>query len=300
MKNFEFEELIERAFSIGYECALEEQKEFARSDYEGLTKRQKEALRQRRRDYAINLNKIRNGFNEKIEDFDLDNNSLDSLTSSAEIVGGGIRTKVKSTTSRDGRNGSGFKKAHRGNYFGELLKQSEAASDLMRQNVEKEVKPGTSHKGKGHENAPNSFLNIAGKCKGDLKKNERDRELRKNGRYFDKWKYEDGDYYLNEFRNNEELNEKLKDYKKRKQTEREYAGLFDKIEAKEKERFKNEAERRLENIKNIRKKRNIKRAAALLGTGAAIGATAYGIKKYRDYKKAKQEEERKRLEEDKE
>jgi hypothetical protein len=288
MRNFEFEELIEKAFSMGYECALEEQKEFARSDYEGLTKRQKEALRQKRRDYAINLNKIRNGFNKKIEDYDWDD-SLGSLTSSAEIVGGGIRTKVKSTTSRDGRNGSEFKKAHRGNYFGELLKQSEAASDLMRQNVEKEIKPGTSHKGKGHENAPNSFLNIAGKSKGDFRKNERDRELRKNGGFFDKWKYEDGDYYLNEFRNNEELNEKLKDYKKRKQAEREYAGLFDRIEAEE----------RLENIKNIRKKRNIKRAAALLGTGAAIGATAYGIKKYRDYKKAKQEEERRRkLEED--
>ena len=290
MNRFEFDELIEKAFSMGYEYALEEfeeQREFARSDYEGLTKRQKEALRQKRRDYAINLNKIRNGFNKKIDDFDWDG-SLGSLTSSAEIVGGGVRTKVKSMTPRDGRNGSGFKKAHRGNYFGELLKQSEAASDLMRQNVEKEIKPGTSHKGKGHENAPNRFLNIAGKTMGDLRKSERDRELRKNGR-FDKWKYADGDY-LNEFRNNEKLNEKLKDYKERKQAERDYAGLFDKIEAKE----------RLENIKNIRKRRNIKKAAALLGAGTAIGAAAYGIKKYRDKKRKEREEERKRLEEDRE
>ena len=210
MRNFEFDELIEKVFSIGYECALEdleeEQREFARSDYEGLTKRQKEALRQRRRDYAINLNKIRNSFNRDIEDYDWDDpDSLSGLTSSAELSGGGIRTKVKSTTPRSGRNGKAFKNAHRRDHYGELLKQSEAASDLMRQNVEKEIKPGTARK--GYEDVPNKLLNQSGKFRGNRRKSIRDYELRKNAD-FDKYRYANTTL-LDEFRNNEELNEKL-------------------------------------------------------------------------------------------
>ena len=66
MKRMDFNELIEKAFSMGYEYA---QKEYARKDYEGLTKRQKEELRKRRRDYAISLNKVRNNFKDNQGDF---------------------------------------------------------------------------------------------------------------------------------------------------------------------------------------------------------------------------------------
>ena len=52
MNNSNIIELIEKAFSMGYE---EGQKEFARRDYAGLTTKQKELLRQERRKIAIEL-----------------------------------------------------------------------------------------------------------------------------------------------------------------------------------------------------------------------------------------------------
>ena len=49
--------------------------------------------------------------------------------------------------------------------------------------------------------------------------------------------------------------------------------------------------------KNNKTKRNLRRAGAVLGAGALVGTAAYGIKKYRDNRKA-EKEERRRLEEE--
>ncbi len=262
-------ELIEKAFCEGYEYA---QKEYARKDYEGLTKRQKEELRQRRRDYAIGLNKVRNDFNNGLEDFAWNEpKSLSNIKSTSEIHGGNIGTKIQTTTNRAGRTGEAFKNAHRKSHLGEMLRQSERAGELMRENVEKEIKPGIAHKEqKRHDWIDNNYENVRGKHEGDFKKLLRDRELGA------------GHYNYNEI--NSDLEKRTKKYKEEKQKLKDYANLFDKAEAKE----------RLENIKNIRTKRN--KRAALIGAGIAGGAALlgggiYAYNKHKANKKKKEQEQ---------
>lgn len=276
MKRFDFNELIEKAFCLGYE---EAQKEFARKDYEGLTKRQKEALRQRRRDYAKSLNEKRNSFRDQLEDFDWENpEAFNSISSKSGVAGGGVKSTITTETSRGGRTGKAYKDLHKKTHLGEMLNQSERASKLMRENVEKEVKPGRAAKGRDYYT--NKDLNLIGKIKGESKKWDRDNKVRDryskhDDKFFDEIKESN-------FRNNEKLNEKLKNFKERKQAEKEYAGLFDKIEAKE----------RLENIKKIRTSKNLKKAGlALAGTAAAAGV-AYGAKKLYDKRKKAKEAEK--------
>ena len=273
MKRFEFNELIEKAFSLGYE---EAQKEFARKDYEGLTKRQKEALRQRRRDYAKSLNEKRNSFREQMEDFDWENpEAFNSISSKSGVAGGGVKSTITTETGRGGRTGKAYKELHKKTHLGEMLNQSERASKLMRENVEKEIKPGRA--AKGSDFLTNETLNRLGKSKGKSRKWDRDHEVRSP------YSMNDGYFYgvkESDFKNNEELNEKLKNLKKRKQAEKEYAGLFDKITAKE----------RLENIKKIRTSKNLKKAGLALAATAAVAGTAYGAKKLYDKKKKKEAE----------
>lgn len=282
MKRFDFNELIEKAFCLGYE---EAQKEFARKDYEGLTKRQKEALRQRRRDYAKSLNEKRNSFREQMEDFDWENpEAFNSISSKSGVAGGGVKSTITTETSRGGRTGKAYKDLHKKTHLGEMLNQSERASKLMRENVEKEVKPGRA--AKGSDFYTNETLNVLGKSKGDSKKFDRDNKVR------DHYSKNDGEFFgrkESNFRTNEKLNEKLKNLKERKQSEKEYAGLFDKMDAKE----------RLENIKKIRTSKNLKKAGlALAGTAAAAGI-AYGAKKLYDKRKKAREEAKKNKEQNK-
>jgi hypothetical protein len=157
-----------------------------------------------------------------------------------------------------------------------MLNQSERASKLMRENVEKEVKPGRA--AKGSDFYTNETLNILGKSKGDNKKWDRDNKVR------DYYSKNDGEFFgrkESNFRTNEKLNEKLKNLKERKQSEKEYAGLFDKMDAKE----------RLENIKKIRTSKNLKKAGLALAGTAAVASAVYGAKKLYDKKKKKKEQE---------
>ena len=276
MKKQLLDELIERVFCEGYEYA---QKEFARKDYEGLTKRQKEELRKRRRDYATQLNKVRNNFNDIQGDFAWnDSRALNNVKTTSQINGGGIETTVKTETNRAGRNGKAFEDGHRKSHFGELLKQSERAGELMRKNVEKEFKPGIAHKEqKKHDWITNKTENSRGKAEGDFRKILRDAELNAGKQH---WNGLDGI--------DSGLKERVKAYKEQKQKLKDYAGLFDKAEAKE----------RLENIKKIRTNKNLKRAAIIGAGAAAAGAAVYGIKKLNDKRKAAKKAKEEKREED--
>ena len=207
MRNFEFDELIEKVFSIGYECALEdleEQREFARSDYEGLTKRQKELLRQGRRNMAIDL--LKN------------------------------RETVKGSESRD-------------DSYSKWLKRADKDSDKLRKKIEKEFPAGMNEKGR------NIYNKYAEKI-GNERKEDRDLGIMKdNAKHRDAFK------------------ERLSEFKKRKETEREYEGLFDEIKKKE-----------------LRRKALI---AAGIGAGVlgTAGAGVYAYKKWKNNKKRKEQEE---------
>ncbi len=66
---------------------------------------------------------------------------------------------------------------------------------------------------------------------------------------------------------------------------------------KARQKFKEEAKSRLENIKNIRVKKNLKKAGMVAGGVALAAGAAYGIKKHHDMVRARKAE-RQRLEEE--
>jgi hypothetical protein len=197
MRNFEFDELIEKVFSIGYECALEdleEQREFARSDYEGLTKKQKELLRQGRRNMAIDL--LKN------------------------------RETVRDSESRD-------------DSYSKWLKRANRDSEKLRKKIEKEFPA------KMDEKSRNIYNKYAAEIGYD-RKEDRDLEIMK-----DNIKHRDA------------FKERLSEFKKRKETERE---------------------------KELRRKALI---AAGIGAGVlgTAGAGIYAYKKWKNNKKRKEQEE---------
>jgi hypothetical protein len=130
----ELDELLERAFCEGYEYA---QKEFARRDYEGLTTEQAEALGRKRSDYAKQLRK---NYRDTMRSIDnAAKNDTVKLTSTGEILAGGVKSNYKQTSTRGyDLDAEGFKKFHKKNTTNNLLRTSGEAKKIMRENAIKE------------------------------------------------------------------------------------------------------------------------------------------------------------------
>ena len=132
--NDELDDLLERAFCDGYEYA---QREFAKRDYEGLTPEQAKALRHKRADYAKMLRKnyrdTMSGIDNAVK------NDTAEITSRGEIIGGGVRSKYKQTSTRGyDLDAEGFKKYHKKNTTKNLLQTSGNAKNIMRNDAIRE------------------------------------------------------------------------------------------------------------------------------------------------------------------
>ena len=111
------------------------QKEFARKDYEGLSDAGKEALRKRRNEYAREL---RNNYRNTMRDIDRvveATPNISNLETNLSTVGGGVRTKVRSVTNRNGDSLGNFVKVHKNTTTNEMLKGSSSAKDIMRNEI---------------------------------------------------------------------------------------------------------------------------------------------------------------------
>ena len=108
-----------------------EQREFARRDYDGLNEAGKEALRQRRNDYARVLKaNYRNTMRDIGRAVDP---GISSLETNLVTRIGGIESTVNAKTSRGSSDSvENFIKTHKNTTTDEMLKGSAAAKDIMR------------------------------------------------------------------------------------------------------------------------------------------------------------------------
>ena len=222
MKKFEFDELIEKAFSIGYEYALEEQKEFGNKE----NKRKKRA-------WESSLGK-------KI----LEKNELLDKNSTKDHIG---RLRFLKKCREAIKNGGGLS------------------------NIPKDVKEFID--GVNDEDA---FVNLG-------RLNNRDHSS--DNTFVGKYSLND---VINQ-RSKKQANDDLDRYNKR--ILKDYKGI------KNNDWYLGHShlEDRINKIKELEEKeerlKNLKKAGIILGTGAAIAGTAYGIKRYRDKKKKEKEEQ---------
>ena len=126
------DELLERAFSEGYEYA---QREFARRDYEGLSETQKTALLAKRSDYAkqlrLNHNDVVRNAKEGIM-----GSKWDHIISRGKIRAGGVESNWRQESHR-GSNSSrkDFNDFHRNSMLTNLLATSGHAKKIMKNDV---------------------------------------------------------------------------------------------------------------------------------------------------------------------
>lgn len=111
--------------------SLEEQREFARRDYEGLNEAGKEALRQRRSEYAKQLKTNYRNTMKGIDNVVKPDTNI--LNTNLETAGGGVRTTARIRTRKGTADSVGeFVKVHKNTTTNEMLKGSAAAKDIMR------------------------------------------------------------------------------------------------------------------------------------------------------------------------
>lgn len=124
------EDAEERIFS------LNEEKLFARRDYEGLDDVQKEVLKRKRSEYAKDLRRSRNEFNLKDTKDLLEKNGWSGVETNETIKGGGAKSTIKvSNTANKLDNYDTLTKRHVGNIRKEQLKSAEEAGKIMRDQV---------------------------------------------------------------------------------------------------------------------------------------------------------------------
>ena len=111
--------------------SLEEQREFARRDYEGLNEAGKEALRQRRSEYAKQLKTNYRNTMKGIDNVVKPDTNI--LNTNLETAGGGVKTTARIRTRKGTADSVGkFVKLHKDTTTNEMLKGSAAAKDIMR------------------------------------------------------------------------------------------------------------------------------------------------------------------------
>lgn len=124
------EDAEERIFS------LNEEKLFARRDYEGLDDVQKEVLKMKRSEYAKDLNRSRNRHNVKdIKDL-LEKNGWNGVETNGTITGGGVQSKfnvVNDANNLD--NYDTLSKRHVNKIREEQIKSAKDAGKIMRDQV---------------------------------------------------------------------------------------------------------------------------------------------------------------------
>ena len=124
------EDAEERIFS------LNEEKLFARRDYEGLDDVQKEVLKRKRSEYAKDLRRSRNKFNLKDTKDLLEKNGWNGVETNGTIKGGGVKSTIYvSDKANKLDNYDTLTKRHVGNIRKEQLKSAEEAGKIMRDQV---------------------------------------------------------------------------------------------------------------------------------------------------------------------
>lgn len=124
------EDAEERIFS------LNEEKLFARRDYEGLDDVQKEVLKRKRSEYAKDLRRSRNKFNLKNTKDLLEKNGWSGVETNATIKGGGVKSTIYVPDEANKLdNYDSLAKRHVGNIRKEQLKEAEKAGKIMRDQV---------------------------------------------------------------------------------------------------------------------------------------------------------------------
>lgn len=124
------EDAEERIFS------LNEEKLFARRDYEGLDNVQKEVLKRKRSEYAKDLRRSRNKFNLKDTKDLLEKNGWNGVETNGTIKGGGVKSTIYvSDKANKLDNYDTLTKRHVGNIRKEQLKSAEEAGKIMRDQV---------------------------------------------------------------------------------------------------------------------------------------------------------------------
>ena len=226
---------------IELELFSEFQKEYARRDYEGLTNSEKEILRKKRGSYAKSLKKtyddLKKGSNE------LDYGSSNTATATGDFSGGGVRTRIKVETSKDGRKAGAFQKAHDSAVTNALLEESKKAKEIMRKE---------SFKPHHDIDAVNGKI---GNWLGRSRQNIKDADSRV------------GNYRRSGI--NKDLEARTEAYKiKKAEKAAERAAQSQASIAKHAEK-----------AKSLRKIRNIKRGAAGVAIGAGTLGVGYGVKK---------------------
>ena len=109
----------------------EEQREFARRDYEGLNEAGKEALRKRRDDYAKQLKTNYRNTMKGIDNVVKPDTNI--LNTNLETAGGGVKTTARIRTRKGTADSVGkFVKLHKDTTTNEMLKGSASAKDIMR------------------------------------------------------------------------------------------------------------------------------------------------------------------------
>lgn len=110
----------------------EYQKEFARKDYEGLSREAAEELKRRRSEYARGLmNKYRKSMKD-IDTFAINNPNANYIYTSGQIRAGGVNTSFGAETIKDGDSFNNFIRSHKKGTTESLLKSSSKAKGLMR------------------------------------------------------------------------------------------------------------------------------------------------------------------------
>ena len=109
----------------------EEQREFARRDYEGLNEAGKEALRKRRDDYAKQLKTNYRNTMKGIDNVVKPDTNI--LNTNLETAGGGVKTTARIRTRKGTADSVGkFVKLHKDTTTNEMLKGSASDKDIMR------------------------------------------------------------------------------------------------------------------------------------------------------------------------
>lgn len=124
------EDAEERIFS------LNEEKLFARRDYEGLDDVQKEVLKRKRSKYAESLNKSRNDVTIKGTRDLLENKGWNKVETNSTTIGGGVRSKFRRVDSANNLdNYDSLARRHVRNFREQQLKAADDASKIMRDQV---------------------------------------------------------------------------------------------------------------------------------------------------------------------
>lgn len=126
----------EKYFSTTDITLGDEERLFARRDYEGLSDAQKRVLKRHRSEYAKSLNEQRNKTNVRDIKELLSNNGHDSATTKGTIRGGGVRTTIDvKSVAGPLDNYDTLSKRHIRNVRTEQIKQVKKAGDIMRQKI---------------------------------------------------------------------------------------------------------------------------------------------------------------------